>query len=237
MSLVELSNPYLTSFASGLLYGLVACTATCLPYLASYIAGTGADFRRGFFVTLTFNSGRIIAYTLIGAAIGLFSGLLHIFADETAFSAFQAYSTLAFSIVTILIGAILLYKNRKPACSCKLSPLNTNPAAVNHSKKQILRRFDVGAFTLGLSRGLVLCPPLIAFLLYSIPFARPIDSIAFAALFGLGTAISPMLLIGSVTGWLLNKADLLRRYITLAGALIIIILGISTLISSILALT
>ncbi|MCL2642674.1 MAG: sulfite exporter TauE/SafE family protein [Candidatus Bathyarchaeota archaeon] len=237
MSLVELSNPYLTSFASGLLYGLVACTATCLPYLASYIAGTGADFRRGFFTTLTFNSGRVIAYTLIGAAIGLFSGLLHFFADPATFSVFQAYSTVAFSVVTILIGAILLYKNRKPSCNCNLPPLNPKSFPVNNSKIQFLRQFDVGAFTLGLSRGLVLCPPLIAFLLYSIPFASPLDSVLFAALFGIGTAISPMLLIGSVTGWLLNKADLLRRYIALAGAFIIILLGISTLISSILSLT
>jgi thiol:disulfide interchange protein DsbD len=238
MSLVELSNPYLTSFASGLLYGLVACTATCLPYLASYIAGTGANFRRGFFVTLTFNSGRILAYTLIGVAISLFSGLLHLFADADAFLMFQTYSAVAFSIVTILIGAMLLYKNRKPSCNCKLPPINSNTAPLTAPKKmQILRQFDVGAFTLGLSRGLVLCPPLITFLLYSIPFASPLDSVAFAVLFGLGTAISPMLLIGSVTGWLLNKADLLRRYITLAGAIIIILLGISTLISSLLSLT
>ncbi|MCL2257872.1 MAG: sulfite exporter TauE/SafE family protein [Nitrososphaerota archaeon] len=238
MSLVELSNPYLTSFASGLLYGLVACTATCLPYLASYIAGTGANFRQSFFTTLTFNSGRIIAYTLIGATISLFSGLLHLLADAEAFLVFQAYSTIAFSIVTILIGGILLYKNKKPSCNCNnIPPLKSNPTPpVNNSKIQIIRRFDVGAFTLGLSRGLVLCPPLIAFLLYSIPFASPLDSIAFAALFGLGTAISPMLLIGSVTGWLLNKADLLRRYITIAGAIIIIILGLSTLISSLLSL-
>jgi thiol:disulfide interchange protein DsbD len=235
MSLVEeLSNPYLTSFISGILYGLVACTATCLPYLASYIAGTGAGFRKSLIVTLTFNSGRIIAYTIIGVSISLFSGLLRLFADDSAFLSFQAYSTVAFSIVTILIGAILLYKNRKPTCNCSL-PIIKSPSTLNQ-KTRFIRGFDVGAFTLGLSRGLVLCSPLITFLLYSIPFASPIDSVAFAALFGLGTAISPMILIGGVTGWLLTKADLLRRYISLAGAIIIIILGISTLISSIISL-
>ncbi len=90
MSLIpELSNPYLTSFASGLLYGLVACTATCLPYLASYIAGTGANFRKGVLTTLTFNSGRIIAYTLIGTLIGVFSSLMHFFAEDSTISIFQ----------------------------------------------------------------------------------------------------------------------------------------------------
>ncbi|MCL1978029.1 MAG: sulfite exporter TauE/SafE family protein [Candidatus Bathyarchaeota archaeon] len=228
MSLIpELSNPYLTSFTTGLLYGLVACTATCLPYLAGYIASTGTDFRKSVITTLTFNSGRIIAYTLIGASISLFGGLVHFFAEDSTLSIFQTYSTIAFSVVTILIGVILLYKNRKPSCNCNRTPINP---------KRFVNRFDVGAFTLGLSRGLVLCPPLIALLLYSIPFANPIDSIAFAVLFGIGTAISPMLLIGGVTGWLLNKAPLLRTYIAIAGAAIIIILGISTLISSILTL-
>ena len=229
MPLIELSNPYLTSFASGILYGLIACTATCLPYLASYIAGTGANFRKGVVTTLTFNSGRIIAYTILGAIISIFSGLLHFIAEDSILSIFQTYSTIAFSIVTIIIGAILLYKNRKPSCNCNSIPLNP--------KTHFIHKFDVGAFTLGLSRGLVLCPPLIVLLLYTIPFANPLDSIIFAALFGIGTSISPMLLIGGVTGWLLNKATLLRTYIGLAGAIIIILLGLNTLINSILILT
>lgn len=228
MSLLpELSNPYLTAFASGLLYGLVACTATCLPYLASYIAGTGADFRKSVATTLTFNTGRIIAYTLIGALIGGFSGLIHFLAEDSAISAFQAYSTIAFSIVTIIIGASLLYKNRKP---CEVNPSQVKP------KKGFAGKLDVGAFTLGLSRGLVLCPPLLALLLYSIPFAAPVDTVLFAVLFGVGTAISPMLLLGGVTGWLLNKAPLLRTYIAVAGAAVLILLGVSTLISSLLLL-
>ncbi|MGD6933937.1 MAG: sulfite exporter TauE/SafE family protein [Candidatus Bathyarchaeia archaeon] len=229
MSLIpELSNPYLTSFASGLLYGLVACTATCLPYLASYIAGTGAGFRKGVLTTLTFNSGRIIAYTLIGALIGVFSGLVHFFAEDSAVSIFQTYSTIAFSIVTIIIGLSLLYKNRKPSCECNQPSIPP--------KRKFIGRFDVGAFTLGLSRGLVLCPPLFALLLYSVPFASPVDSVAFAVLFGFGTAISPMLLLGGVTGWLLNKAPLLRKYVAIAGAAVLILLGLSTLINSLLIL-
>jgi cytochrome c-type biogenesis protein len=223
----ELSNPYLTSLASGLLYGLVACTSTCLPYIASYIAGTGAGFKKGVLATLTFNSGRVVAYALIGGLIGVFSSLFWLFVNESAVSPFQTYSSIAFSIVTIIIGANLLYKTRKPACDCNIQ---TKPAS---SAQKVSRRFDFGAFTLGLSRGLILCPPLIALLLYSVPFASPVDSVVFAVLFGLGTAISPMLLLGGVTGWLLNKAPLFRKWISVAGAVVLIVLGISTLINSI----
>jgi thiol:disulfide interchange protein DsbD len=227
MSLIpELSNPYLASIATGFIYGLVACTATCLPYIAGYIASTGTSFRKSVITTLIFNVGRITAYTIVGALLGIFSGLVLFFADESMLSLLRAYSTIVFSIVTILIGASLLYKNKKPSsCNCNQPPLNP---------KWLTNKFDVGAFTLGLSRGFVLCPPLMALLFSSVLFASPVSSVAFAVLFGIGTTISPMLLIGGVTGWLLSKAPLLRTYIALAGAIIIIILGIITLISSLL---
>jgi thiol:disulfide interchange protein DsbD len=210
----------------GLLYGLVACTSTCLPYIASYIAGTGAGFKKGVLATVTFNFGRIIAYAVIGALIGIFSSLIWLSLDGAAVSPFQSYSSTAFSVVTIVIGAYLLYRTRKPSCDCN--------SQVNSFKSiQKIRKIDFGAFTLGLSRGLVLCPPLIALLIYSVPFGNPVDSTIFAVLFGLGTAISPMILLGGVTGWLLNKAPLLQKWIAIAGAVVLIALGISTLISSI----
>jgi sulfite exporter TauE/SafE len=75
MSLLpEIPNPYLEAFAVGILYGLAFCTASCLPYIASYIAGIGADFRKGVVVTLIYNSGRIMAYALVGGLIGVLSG-------------------------------------------------------------------------------------------------------------------------------------------------------------------
>jgi sulfite exporter TauE/SafE len=80
MSLVpEISNPYLGAFAGGLLYGLVVCTASCLPIVTSYIAGVGAGFSRGVKISLIFNSGRVLAYALIGGLVGLFSSLFSLF--------------------------------------------------------------------------------------------------------------------------------------------------------------
>jgi thiol:disulfide interchange protein DsbD len=225
--LIELANPYLNSLAIGFIYGLVACTASCLPYIAGYIASAGTTFRKSVIITLIFNAGRITAYTLIGALLGVFASLTRFFADETTRFLLQNYSAIVFSIVTIIIGISLLYKNRKNSCNCNQPPLNP---------KWITNRFDIGAYFLGLSRGLVLCPPLVMLLLSSVLFANPVNSIAFAVLFGVGTAISPMLLIGGVTGWLLSKAPLLRNFIAIAGAIIIILLGIITLASSLISL-
>jgi len=228
MSLIpEIPNPYFAAFAFGLLNGLVFCTSTCLPYVASYIAGIGADFRKGVAVTLLYNMGRVAAYALIGGLIGIFSGVFRFVVSESSISPFQQYSSYAFGIVTIVIGISILLKSRSSSHNC-------NPECnKNLGLKKTVGRFDVRAFSLGFSRGLVVCPALVLLLLYAIPFATPLDSFVLAVLFGLGTAISPMLLLGGVTGWLLNKAPLFRKWISIAGGGMLIVLGIVTLANTI----
>jgi len=229
MSLIpEIPNPYVYALAVGLLYGTVFCTSTCLPYIASYIAGIGAGFRKGVIATLIYNMGRVTAYALIGGLVGIFSGVFRFVVSESSFSVIQQYSSYGFGIVTIIIGVSIFLKSRSASHDC-------NPECnKNLGLKKSGKRFDVHAFSLGLSRGLVVCPYLVALLLlYSVPFAAPIDSFVVAVLFGLGTAISPMLLLGGVTGWLLNKAPLFRKWISIVGAGILIILGIVTLVNTI----
>jgi cytochrome c-type biogenesis protein len=205
---------------------LLFCTSTCLPYIASYIAGIGAGFRKGVTVTLIFNSGRVIAYALIGAAIGAFKLLL---SSETLAS-FQTYSSFAFAIVTVAIGASLLLKSKQSSAPCK------DCDGSNHRDKGLRRaneKFDFRAFSLGLSRGLVICPPLLLLLVtYSAAGAAPLDSFTIALLFGIGTTLSPILLLGGVTGWLLTKAPLFRKWIAIVGGLLLIIFGVSTLVNA-----
>jgi hypothetical protein len=46
-----------------------------------------------------------------------------------------------------------------------------------------------------------------------------------------------MLLLGGVTGWLLNKAPLLRKWVSIAGAGILLALGTVTIVSSMIQLS
>jgi sulfite exporter TauE/SafE len=223
MSLVPgIPNPYTAAFAGGFFYGLAFCTSACLPYVASYIAGIGAGFRRGIAVTLAYNSGRIIAYALIGGAIGILSGAFRFLFSATTLLPFQQYSSIAFGIVTIAIGTSILIKSRKLTCN-QVTQANIIP-----NSGKLFQRFDFGAFSLGLTRGLVICPALLALLVYSLPFATPIDSFALAVLFGLGTALSPLLLLGGATGWLLNKAPLFRKWISMFGGFVLVALGVGS---------
>jgi sulfite exporter TauE/SafE len=223
MSLIpEIPNPYLASFAFGLMYGLIFCTSACLPYITSYIAGIGAGFRKGVIVTSIYNLGRVTAYALIGGVIGM----LKLLVNDAILLSYQKYSSFAFGLVTIAIGAHILIKSRSPSCNCAETSKNLGVTKLSE-------RFDIRAFSLGLTRGLIVCPPLIALLLYSATFAAPIDSVIFAVLFGLGTALSPILLLGGVTGWLLNKAPLFSKWISRIGGGILILLGVSMLINAI----
>jgi cytochrome c-type biogenesis protein len=223
MSLLpEIANPYVAALVMGFSYGLVFCTSTCLPYVASYIAGINAGFRKGVGVTLIFNAGRITAYALIGAALGMFKLLV----NDAFTSAFQTYSSFAFSIISIAIGVNLLVR-KKPACNC---PAEAGKIA---NPKRLRDRFDIRAYSLGLSRGLLLCTPLLWLLTYSVSFASPVDSFALAVLFGIGTSLSPVLLLGGATGWLLNKAPLFRKWISRLGAVALIGLGVITLVNAI----
>ncbi len=231
MSLVpQIPNPYLEAISVGLLYGLVYCTPTCLPYIASYIAGVGAGFRKGTLATVVFNFGRIASYAVVGGLVGVLAGVFRFVVTESTLAAFQQYSSFVFGVVTILIGVAVYLKSRAKNHDCPATAM-----ATEKPKTGLRSRFDVGAFSLGLSRGLILCPPLVFLLLYSIPFGTPLDSLLLAVLFGVGTAISPMLLLGGVSGWLLNKAPLFRRWIALAGALILILLGIVALLNPLFA--
>lgn len=228
MSLLPgISNQYLEALAVGLLYGTLFCTSSCLPYLASYIAGIGSDFRKGVTTTLVYNLGRVAAYALLGGLIGILSGVFQFVVDESSLSAFQQYSSYAFSIVTIIIGITILLKSRSASHDC-------NPECTkNLESKKIWGRFDLRALLLGFSRGLIVCPPLAALLLYSVAFGAPIDSFAVAVMFGFGTSLSPMLLLGGVTGWLLNKAPLFRKWLAIAGGGMLVVLGVLTLISTV----
>jgi len=228
MSLLpEIPNPYLEAISVGILYGLVYCTPTCLPYIASYIAGVGAGFRKGVAATLIFSLGRVTAYALIGGLVSILSGVFMFAVNQTAISAFQQYSSFVFGIITIIIGIAVFLKSRATSPDCGMVGQKT--LGLNKSGG----RFDVYAFSLGLSRGLIICPPLALFLVYSIPFGAPIDSFFLAVLFGLGTALSPMLLLGGVSGWLLNKAPLFRKWIAILGAATLVILGIVALVNTI----
>jgi sulfite exporter TauE/SafE len=223
MSLIpDIASPYVAALVGGFVYGVVACTPTCLPYIAGYVAGINAGFRRGVTATLTFNLGRITAYAIIGAAVGAFKFVL----DVSLTTTLQSFMSIAFSAVTVAIGVLLLVRYKEPTCNC-------TGESKTIERQSFTSRIDFGAYSLGFSRGLILCAPMLTLVGYAVAYASPIDSILLATLFGVGTALSPIILLGGATGWLLNKAPLFRKWISRLGAVSLIVLGAITLVNTI----
>lgn len=218
--LEQISNPYLTSLFLGFLYGLTFCTSACLPYLVSYIAGIKAGFFKGVTVTVIYNSGRIIAYAIIGTLVGLFKTIV----SDTVFSSYQPLSSVVFAIFVIFIGVSIFYKKPTTDCGAKNIQFPNNGILEN-----VKQRFDIRAFLMGFTRGFVLCPPLIAILLTAVTFNQ-INLTLIAVLFGAGTALSPLLFLGGIVGWLLEKAPYFRKWTSIFGGLFLILLGGSVLI-------
>jgi len=223
--LQQISNPYLASLILGLLYGLTFCASACLPYIISYIAGIGAGFRKGVIVTTIYNSGRIVAYAIIGTIVGLLSTVI----SEEFFSSYQQYSSIAFGAIIIFVGATILLKKSGTTCNCA----EQKPDRLGISK--LTSRFDLRAFSMGVTRGLILCPPLIALLLYAVTFSQ-VNCTIMAVLFGVGTALSPLLFLGGATGWLLNKAPLFTKWLSRIGGVALVVMGLSALFSALLVI-
>ncbi len=220
MTLLEqISNPYLASLVLGLIYGLTFCTSACLPYLVSYIAGIKAGFRKGVTVTLVYNSGRIVAYAIIGTLVGLFQTVV----SDTVFSSYQPFSSIIFGVFIIVIGVSIFYK--KPTTGC----VSKNIESPKGILKNVKQRFDVRAFFMGFTRGFVLCPPLIAILLTAVTFTQ-VNLTLIAVLFGAGTALSPLLFLGGAVGWLLEKAPFFRKWTSILGGAFLVLLGASVLL-------
>jgi len=75
----------------------------------------------------------------------------------------------------------------------------------------------VRIFSSGLSRGWVVYLPLIVLLLYSVISMALIDRFTLIVLFGLGTTLSPILLLCVVGDCFLNKAPLFKKWMPISG--------------------
>ena len=196
-------------FLSGLILGSGPCLGFCAPILASFIAAYKPSLKKALISYLSFSTAKLISYMILGALCGMFSGIL----KSNFFVGYLNIVNIALGFFVLLIG-ILTIKFKEPLGSKYCSFL----------ARGNLRNASI----LGLLAGFSPCLPLLGILNYIIIISRsPLEGLLYAFVFGLGTTISPVILMVALSGKLAggfssNNKTLIR----VVSSLILIYLGL-----------
>jgi sulfite exporter TauE/SafE len=189
-------------FILGVSFGAGPCLASCGPLVLCYIAGSGKNTLKALISYTLFSLARISVYIVLA--------LLLYFLGQVVLARFMSgFSKAVFvagGIFIILVGIFLgLGKKLK---------------------------YDRGSIlTLGLVTGLVPCAPLLSILFYTALIAKSwLASVFYALAFGIGTFLSPLILLvllaGRLPAFLPKDKELYRRIFNLICGAITIFLGL-----------
>ncbi|MDD4964664.1 MAG: sulfite exporter TauE/SafE family protein [Gallionella sp.] len=203
--------PETTFFAIWLLgvsLGLTACTATCLPFMGTWILGRGGSQLVALRDTGLFVSGRIVAYSLLGGIAG----------GAGAWLSHALRSGIGNAVIGLasITAGVWLWQTGKSHAPCHAARSSTPP------------------FLLGFALSLTPCAPLASLL----AVCAAAGSIALGAehgvVFGLGAALTPLLillpLINLFGKHLRDNRMWMLRWIRWGAAAVLIILGVRRLL-------
>jgi thiol:disulfide interchange protein DsbD len=198
-------------FILGLIYGFTTCSFSCIPYLAPYMIGNGGGFREGIKGSVTFVSGKIFTYSLMG-------GIAAYFGTEVLKMNSNVISYLL-GISLIVIGSSIMFKKEKKPCSGK-EPIKR--LLGQHSKKLPL-------FVLGIMTSLLPCLPLSALFLMASGSGSSYQGALYGFSFGIGLMISPIVLAGGFFGFLSGRLKMekpeLNGFMKTCSGFILIFMG------------
>ena len=216
---IEFAAACFTTLLFGITTGISQCSTFCAPFVSTHIMGSTKGAVEGFKSFIVFSAGRIFMYAILGLGVGCmgaaFSGLGNNF----------KYASLIYTAMLILIGLLMLMR---PVCSCKKS---------DHKKDwfsflsgHCLFNPATHMFVMGIVLAIIPCPPMGAMLLYSLKMPSIISGSIIMVLFGIGTMISPLVIISILAGWFSGKLKTevpqYRMMFQRISGLILILLGV-----------
>lgn len=201
-------------FLFGLFFGSGPCLASCGPVLISYIAGRNKNTVEALKTYFLFSLSRVSVYIIL--AILTFS--LKRLVLENFIGAISRYTYLLGGSFIVLLGIFTIFAKLPSLKACR-------PLAGFMAGKE-----NKNAAILGLIIGLLPCAPL-AGILVSIGLTSKswLQSLFYSASFGVGTLISPLIILaafsGAISRLLTKTKPLYTRIFNSICGLIIIILG------------
>lgn len=208
-----------TVWLLGVSMGLTACTVTCLPFMGTWALGRANGQTEAFLHTAVFLAGRVAAYTLLAALAGA-AGL------GLAKALGGPWGNAAIGGASILAGLWLLLR---PAKSCA-----TVPPAPTFQVVQFRRKADgLPPLFLGAALALTPCTPLASLLALAAHAESAAQGAAYGLVFGLGAAMTPILVLVPLAGRLGRELRggraWLARWLLWGAAAVLIVLGLRRL--------
>lgn len=201
-------------FLSGLILGSGPCLGFCAPILAGFIAAYKPSAKKAVIFYGYFSLAKLVSYMVLGALCGVFSGILKS-------GVFIGY----LNAVRIILGIFVLTAGIL-TCIIK-KPLNSKYCSF------LSKGNFKNAGVLGLLAGFSPCLPLLGILNYIIIISRsPFEGSFYAFTFGLGTAISPVILLVVLSGKLagsFSNSNKIKMLIKVLSGLLLIYLGAGVL--------
>lgn len=212
-----------TVWLLGVSMGLTACTVTCLPFMGTWALGRASGTAEAYLHTGVFLAGRVVTYTLLAALAGALGlGLAKALGG--------AWGNAAIGGASILAGLWLLA--RAPGRSCLAGGVPPGPSLFKpvrfHRKADSLPPLFLGA-----ALSLTPCTPLASLLALAAHAGSAAEGAAYGLAFGLGAALTPILVLVPLAGRLGRKLRAgrawLARCLLWGAAAVLIVLGLRRL--------
>lgn len=216
-----------TVWLLGVSMGMTACTVTCLPFMGTWALGRASGRGEAFLHTGVFLAGRVLAYTLLAALAGAIGvGLAKALGGSLGNAVIGGASVLA--------GLWLL---RRPASSCGGALPRGFPPVTPRQTFQPIRfqrkRDSLPPLFLGAALSLTPCTPLASLLALAANAGSAPQGAAFGLAFGLGAAMTPIIVLVPLAGRLGREIKSgrawLSRWLVWAAAAVLILLGLRRL--------
>jgi thiol:disulfide interchange protein DsbD len=214
-----------TVWLLGLSMGMTACTITCLPYMGTWALGRPGSSREQYAHLAAFLTGRIATYTLLAALAGAVgAGLVNALSGP--------WGNAAIGMASVLAGLWLL---RRPAVSCtdagRIRPLRFVATGVGPSSAT---RDGLPPLLLGAALSLSPCTPLASLLALAAQAGGSLAGGSFGLAFGLGAAVTPLLVLVPLAGRLGRELRSgrawLGRWLAWGAALTLVALGLNRIL-------
>ncbi|MCB1892576.1 MAG: sulfite exporter TauE/SafE family protein [Rhodocyclaceae bacterium] len=209
-----------TVWLLGVSMGLTACTVTCLPFMGTWALGRAGGQAEAFLHTGVFLAGRVTTYTLLAALAGA-AGL------GLARALGGPWGNGVIGVASVAAGLWLL-RPKVSRCSTATASLATTQPIHFKRKADSLPPLFMGA-----ALSLTPCTPLASLLALAAHAGSAASGATYGLAFGLGAAMTPILVLVPLAGRLgqeiRNGREWIARWLSWGAAAVLIMLGLRRL--------